>query len=716
MTHPIFKYKILALYAASGMLNPFSAQAAVSFTGVAAGDAASTSAVVWTRAQEGNAAAKVKLMLGTDASFASGTTVIKTELLSDASKDFTLKVALNNLQPATVYYYQFVGPANELSPLGKFKTAPDTQASATVHFGFSGDMDGLMRPYALASTIPAQNFDFFVNLGDVIYENASNAGSTTGKAGLNNSPSVALSGTLPLPSSTGATKAQLYADYAKKYREQFLPVNFGGQNSLQTFYAAQGNYSLYDNHELGNRQYINGGAAAGGAVGDMLTGAGVDARTVSNDVNSSGTFINKTPGFQTLQQVYLDYQPVSDRGMINAPQDPRSHATKQLFFGQQWGKNALFVNIDDRSYRDIRIKTADNKDETKAPRANNPSRTILGATQLAQVEQLLFNAQENGVIWKFIAVSDPIDQLGPIGGALNLSNLPSFGSGVDGNGAVATYSPVNADGGKSWIGGYRYERNVLLKYIAEHKITNVVFLSTDDHQNRVNELTYSPSGDTENQASYVKVPYTFEIVAGPLGATGPDLITNHSFAMAQQLAQSIATAQAQAGVEPIGLQGYPGLKNVSRLHNPSAASTPSAVDFYSPDTLNYNTLDVSTTGELTVASYGIIATPQNTAWEYDAKNNPVEKIYSFQVSPAAKAVPPLSCLLQWGETTYPSLFNPSGAQTQVQPPYTYRYYKSTQTYVGVSALNGHLYFQRAQSAMQDLGTLAEWLKTAKCNA
>ncbi|MCX7088150.1 MAG: PhoD-like phosphatase N-terminal domain-containing protein [Methylococcales bacterium] len=393
MTHT-HSNRIIILLTVASALAPLTVNAAVTFTGISAGDASTNSAVVWTRAQDGTAPANLTLQVATDPANLDKSPLNKTGLSTDASKDYTLKVALSGLQSGTVYYYQLVSATNEKSAIGKFKTAIDPATSAAVRFAFSGDMDGLMRPYALASTIPAQNFDFFVNLGDVIYENASNAGATDGKPGVNNSPSVTLSGTVPAPSATGATIAQLFTDYSKKYREQFQAVNAGGQNSLQTFYAAQGNYTLYDNHELGNRQYINGGAPAGGPVGDMPSGAGVDARIDSNDVNTSGTFINKTLGFQTLQQVYLNYQPIADRGVVNTPQDPRMNGTKQQFMAQAWGKNALFFNTDARSYRDIRIKTAANADETTAPRANNPKRTMLGVTQLALLEQALFNAQK----------------------------------------------------------------------------------------------------------------------------------------------------------------------------------------------------------------------------------------------------------------------------------------------------------------------------------
>jgi phosphodiesterase/alkaline phosphatase D-like protein len=162
-------------------------------------------------------------------------------------------------------------------------------------------------------------------------------------------------------------------------------------------------------------------------------------------------------------------------------------------------RTRLFVNTDSRSYRDIRLKTANAALDDSGPRADNPARTYLGVTQFAWLKQTLLDAQNKGTTWKSRFVSDPIDQLGPIGGAL-----------------TGTITTVNTDSGKSYMGGYRAERNALLKFIADNHITNVVFLSTDDHQNRINELYYSPTGQTGVQSSYVKVPYAFSIVCGPL--------------------------------------------------------------------------------------------------------------------------------------------------------------------------------------------------------
>jgi len=132
--------------------------------------------------------------------------------------------------------------------------------------------------------------------------------------------------------------------------------------------------------------------------------------------------------------------------------------------------------------------------------------------------------------------------------------------------------------------------------------------------------------------SYVKVPYSFAIVCSPLGAAGPDLISNHSFALVKKLADSIANAQIAENLEPIGLAGYHGLKNVTRLGDPHADSLRQPADFYSPDTFNYNVLDVSADGKtLTVTSYGINSTVQNGFVEYDPVNNPEQELFSFQI-------------------------------------------------------------------------------------
>jgi uncharacterized protein YjiK/phosphodiesterase/alkaline phosphatase D-like protein/arylsulfatase A-like enzyme len=563
----------------------------LSFSGVAAGDATSNDAILWTRifdpltkkALNTNLTAQVS----TDANFSTLAFTYNVPARTDGlDHDGTLKVDATGLKNGTKYYYRFVAASGDVSNVGAVKTAPDANTQTAVRFGFSGDADGLMRPYSSTQNFGSLNLDFFGFLGDTIYETASNG-----------SPAAANPVTNP---------TQALIDYHRKYLENIQPVNNGGFSSLQTLYSSQGNYTLLDNHELGNKQIINGGAPS--ALATVTNPSNGSSNTI-DDVNRTGTFINQTVAFKTLEQAYSDYQPIKEQ-IITAPNDIRTNGTQQLYGAHQWGENLVYINTDTRSYRDVRLKTAAGADDTGA-RADNPDRTLLGKTQLAWLKQTLLDAQKNGTIWKFVAVSDPIDQIGAIGSG--------------------------DDGGKSWIGGYRAERNDLLKFIADNGIKNVVFLATDDHLNRINELTYF---DNINDPTSVKVlPNALSVVDGPIGATQvstpSQVIEDHSFANIKSLADALATKQKNAGVNPIGLDpNFAGLKNVVREGDPNANTLRQAVDFYSPDTFNYTIFDISADGKtLNVNVQGVNSTGINTFPE-PSPANPVRSILSFSLDAA----------------------------------------------------------------------------------
>ncbi len=563
----------------------------LAFSGVAAGDTTTNDAILWTRtfdsATKKGSNANLTAQVSTDANFGSIAFSYKVPTRTDGiDHDGTAKIDATGLTSGTKYYYRFKTDAGDTSAVGTFKTAIDPTVKAAVKFGFSGDYDGLMRPYSSTADFAKLNLDFFGNVGDTIYETASK-----------NSPAAA---------DPSVNAAQALIDYHGKYLENLQPTTPGGFASLQTLFASQGNYTQLDNHELGNKQLINGGAPT-----ILAANAGNGTNNTAYDANKTGTFINQTTAFKTLEQAYTDYQPIKEK-IVNAPGDARSNGTQQLYNSQQWGQNVVYINTDTRSYRDVRLKTTDangaitTTDDTGA-RADNPDRTVLGKTQLAWVKQNLIDAQKNGVAWKFVAVSDPIDQLG------------ALGSG--------------ADGGKSWYGGYRAERNELLKYIADNGIKNVVFLSCDDHQNRINELTYL---DNINDPTSVRVlPNAISVVDGPIGATGPDTITDHSFANIKALADKLAATQTAAGVNPIGLDpNFVGLKNLVREGDPNANTNRQAIDFYSPDTFNYTTFDVSADGKtLNVNVQGINSYLKDTNPEPSAAN-PVRSILSFSLDAA----------------------------------------------------------------------------------
>jgi alkaline phosphatase D len=575
--------KLSGLRAAAALLTlllvlPANAATPVAFAAVAAGDMTERSAMLWTRVADGPTAAahplamRLTAQVSTDPTFLSG--VLSFPGASTSTRDGTAKIEASGLASHRRYYYRFVAASGDVSRVGRFVTAPAPGDKVEVKFAFSGDADGRFRPYPSTQGFPGLDLDFFIFLGDTIYETASHG---------------SLAAADPF-----ANPAKALADYRRKYRENVLPVAPRGFASLAAMFASQGNYTLLDNHELGNRQFQSGGAPAG-----RPAGKGADAGDPANDVDRRGPFINRTAGFKALLQAYDDYEPIRERPVL-APGDPSSAGTQRLYFAQSWGANCLFVNVDDRSYRDIRLaKPGGGHEDDTGPRADDPGRQMLGRTQLLWLERTLLAAEQRHVAWKIVAVSSPIDRIG-------------------------------SDGGKSWFGGYRAERNRLLKFIADHQIGHVVFLTTDDHQNRVNELSYAP--DPADPSHMVRLAGAFTVVAGPLGAGGPDTITSHDFARLKAGADTLANGEAAMGIDPIGLDpAFPGLAHVYREGDPAADRQRSPIDFYSPDSFNYVVLDISADGRtLSVDTWGIDSYRAHSFPEPATRNVP-RHILGFQI-------------------------------------------------------------------------------------
>lgn len=140
--------------------------------GLASGDPKPNSVILWTRAvnPEGGAH-EVTYEVATDEAFAepvaSGTLTVSEE------SDFTLRIKLTDLSPATFYYYRFAA-AGETTVVGRTKTAPAEDADTPVRFAFASCQDRNGRYYhawrALLDEAATNDIDFVLFLGDYIYE------------------------------------------------------------------------------------------------------------------------------------------------------------------------------------------------------------------------------------------------------------------------------------------------------------------------------------------------------------------------------------------------------------------------------------------------------------------------------------------------------------------------------------------------------------------
>ncbi len=311
--------------APADLLLAAAAAASATYYGVAAGDMTATDVILWTRATDAAGTAPVALIaqVSTDPNFATGVTTISGS--TSAATDFTLKLNATGLAPNSTYYYRFVDGTGAASATGTFMTAPAATQRTEIKFAFSGDADGRFRPYTLMAGFgtsqqpQSQNLRFFNFLGDTIYETAS-----TG------SPAVPV----VTSSTTGAALAAGLAAYDKKYFENITGVtstgtpSFTGQQDLRDTFAVAGEYTLLDNHELGNVSLQSGGAPLAAAA-RVTPGQGFD-------VNTTGAYDNQTAGFKTLEKAYFDYHPTranldsalnSTGPTVVAPAAQQRHAT-----------------------------------------------------------------------------------------------------------------------------------------------------------------------------------------------------------------------------------------------------------------------------------------------------------------------------------------------------------------------------------------------------
>ncbi|KAA6184480.1 serine protease [Thiohalocapsa marina] len=71
------------------------------------------------------------------------------------------------------------------------------------------------------------------------------------------------------------------------------------------------------------------------------------------------------------------------------------------------------------------------------------------------------------------------------------------------------------------------------------------------------------------------------------------------------------------------------------------------------------------------------------------------------------------CLLNWAERSYPSMFAPAGRETQFSDPYDFRFYAHTNSYLGVSRVDNHVYYLDS-NGFYDVGLMSDWLPQAGC--
>lgn len=440
--------RLLTLATATAALTLTTAARADLPNGVAAGEVTTSSATLWAHS---TTTGNLTFLVSTDPTFATSQSVVT----SVTDSTLPVKANVTGLNPNATYYYKATDASNTAAT-GTFKTAAAAGNQAGLEFGVSGDWRGELAPYPSVKNVPGKKLNFFVELGDTIYADY---------------PTTAVP----------AAQAKTLADFRAKHNEVYSAK--AGLNALADLRASTAVFSTIDDHEVTDN--FAGGAPTSS---DRSTSDGVTNRFLAAFPGDDPTApIHNSTLFKNGIQAFTEYNPINPQ-TYNTPTDSNSNGQAKFYRSQTYGKDAISIVLDERSFRSQELTPVSDPTNPAAvgafiTAAYNPTRTILGLSQFHDLENDLLHAQQTGVTWKFVNIPEPIENLGPVG-------------------AEDRYE------------GYASERDALLHFIDVNNITNTVFITADIHGTITNNLTYGPPGNLHNVKAW-------EISTGPVAFDAP---------------------------------------------------------------------------------------------------------------------------------------------------------------------------------------------------
>ncbi|WP_028057839.1 alkaline phosphatase D family protein [Candidatus Solirubrobacter pratensis] len=327
----------------------------------------------------------------------------------------SVHVELDRLEPSTEYFYRFKW-GTAISPVGRTRSAPPEGAGVdALRFAFVSCQNypaGYFTPYA---DIATQDLDLVVHLGDYIYEG----------------PASDLRAHAPL--------REIFSldDYRVRHAQYKTDLD------LQAAHAALPWMLTWDDHEVANNY-------------------------ASFESDPDSPLPDFTARRAAAYQAYWEHMPLS-----------RAHKPKgpyvDLYRRMAWGSLATFNMLDGRQYRSDQPAASSPKDASGyTVSALDPSRTMLGATQLAWLEQQLRTTSAG---WNVLA------------------NQVAFAP-YDRDPSLAKR---DFGAGDNWD-GYVADRQRILDTIVDARTRNAIVITGDSHANWVRDI---PPNSTDFDAAPV---------------------------------------------------------------------------------------------------------------------------------------------------------------------------------------------------------------------
>lgn len=154
---------------------------------VCSGDPKADSVILWTRLVDADASGDLSLELhvAKDEQFKERVSIDGSSAMSltaEAAFDGCVKVRVAGLEPGAYYWYRFVyqkGGKSYVTRTGRTKTAAAPGTDVAVRFAVASCQDFNGKYYHVYKHMADQDLDFFVHLGDYIYETTADPGFQT---------------------------------------------------------------------------------------------------------------------------------------------------------------------------------------------------------------------------------------------------------------------------------------------------------------------------------------------------------------------------------------------------------------------------------------------------------------------------------------------------------------------------------------------------------
>ncbi|WP_370334875.1 alkaline phosphatase [Parvularcula marina] len=328
--------------------------------GVASGDPARESVVLWTRVTtEDQGTLPVTVEIASDPAFGQIIRTIATE--ASPARDYTVKVVPEGLEPGRTYFYRFLA-AGETSPTGRTRTLPENteavkfavMSCSNYPFGYFNAYDHMAR---------RDDIDAMIHLGDYIYEYSSDAygGDTGRELGRDHSP---------------LHEIVTLDDYRKRHAQ------YKADPGSRAAHAMHPIIPIWDDHETSNNSW-EGGAQ-------------------NHQPDSEGTWDDRRTAALIA---YYEWMPVRE------PEPGKSR--EALFRDFDWGgflslsaiETRLFARGQQLEYSEIvpGLKTPEDIERFKREVLNDPSREMMGRVQLDYFEKVFKRSVAAGQTWRVVA-------------------------------------------------------------------------------------------------------------------------------------------------------------------------------------------------------------------------------------------------------------------------------------------------------------------------